>query len=121
MKKNVSVNLPIGEIVDKISILTIKRVSLSNLEKVKSIKSELIELTDTVITFLQDEKIELLFDQLIIINKNIWDVKFYMTEKEEKDEIDNFKEEYLVKSRSLNLLNNRRNEIIEKINNLTNE
>lgn len=113
------VNIPvsIGELFDKISILQIKRVMISDLEKVKHVKTEIIELMDVAKPYFQIEGIEDAFDVLSIVNKNLWDVEDAIRRSESQEKFD---DDFIQNARSVYRLNDRRHEIKNKINILTN-
>jgi len=113
MTKTVYVPVSIGELLDKLTILNIKRVMINNVDKISILKKELVELMDMGGPFLIDPEIEKLYDLLMIVNKNLWDVE----DEIRKMELDkNFDEEFILKARSVYFLNDRRYELKSKIN-----
>jgi hypothetical protein len=103
----------IGELLDKITILNIKRVMVSDLEKVANVKRELIELMDMGSTFLSQPKVEELYDRLMVVNKNLWDVEDQLRKMELEKKFD---EDFILKARSVYQLNDRRYQIKNEIN-----
>jgi len=113
MTKTVCVPVSIGELLDKLTILNIKRVMINDVDKISILKKELVELMDMGGPFLIDPEIEKLYDLLMIVNKNLWDVE----DEIRKMELDkNFDEEFILKARSVYFLNDRRYELKSKIN-----
>lgn len=117
MIKTVCIPVSVGELLDKISILTIKRVMISDIRKTAIVKKELLELMDLGKVFLEDPEIEKLYDQLMIINKNLWDVEDDLRKMENDKKFD---EDFLLKARSVYLLNDRRYDFKNKLNAATN-
>lgn len=115
MTKTVCVPVSVGELLDKLTILNIKRILISDIDKISIIKKELVELMDMGSPFLIDPEMEKLYDLLMIVNKNLWDVE----DELRKMELDkNFNEEFILKARSVYFLNDRRYELKSKINTL---
>ena len=113
MSKTVCVPVSIGELLDKITILNIKRVMVSDLEKVANVKRELVELMDMGKVFLDQPEVEKLYDRLMVVNKNLWDVEDQLR----KMELDKkFDEDFILKARSVYQLNDRRYQIKNEIN-----
>jgi len=115
MTKTVCVPVSIGELLDKLTILNIKRVMINDVDKISILKKELVELMDMGGPFLIDPEMEKLYALLMIVNKNLWDVE----DELRKMELDkNFNEEFILKARSVYFLNDRRYELKSKINTL---
>jgi predicted nuclease with TOPRIM domain len=117
MTETVCIPVSVGELIDKISILNVKRVMISDLQKVEIVKKELIELMDMASPYLQTKEVEDLYDQLIIVNKNLWDVEDELRHLESEKKFD---EEFVGKARSVYYLNDRRYELKNSINVITN-
>lgn len=113
MTKTVCVPVSIGELLDKITILNIKRVMVSDTKKVAIVKKELRELMDMGRIFLEDPKVEELYDRLMIVNKNLWDVEDQLRKMELDQKFD---EDFILKARSVYRLNDRRYQIKNEIN-----
>ena len=111
------VEVSVGELLDKISILEIKQEKIKDPEKLKFINDEhsilKSQLEQNVKT---DEKLEKLFQSLKEINSKLWvieDVK-RLCEKEK-----NFGEKFIKLSRDVHFLNDDRAKIKLEMNNLT--
>lgn len=117
MTETVCVPVSVGELIDKISILNIKRIMISDLQKVEIVKNELLELMDMANPYLQNKEVESLYDQLVVVNKNLWDVEDELRHLESEKKFD---EEFVGKARSVYYLNDRRYELKNQINFITN-
>ena len=112
------VEVSIGELLDKISILEIKLQKIKNPEKLRFIKDEYSILKDQL-----DKKIESsgeldeLYKSLKKINSKLWVIEDEkrLCEKEKK-----FDEKFIKLSREVHFLNDDRAKIKLEINNLTN-
>jgi len=103
----------VGELLDKVSILNIKRVMITDTEKLVMVKHELQELMDVAVPFLENKDVEELYDLLLMVNKNLWDVEDDLRKMEASKLFD---EEFIAKARSVYFLNDRRFELKSKIN-----
>jgi nicotinamide riboside kinase len=117
MNETICIPVSIGELLDKVSILNIKRIMISDTQKLEIVKKELIELMDMAKPFLQNKELEDVYDLLIMVNKNLWDVED-IVRKMESDK--NFNDDFIVKCRSVYMLNDRRFELKNKINIISN-
>ena len=111
------VEVSVGELLDKISILEIKQDKIKDHEKLKFINDEhsilKSQLEDNVKT---DEKLEKLFQSLKIINSKLWVIEDdkRLCEKEK-----NFGEKFIKLSRDVHFLNDDRAKIKLEMNNYT--
>ena len=65
-----------GELIDKITILEIKKVKITNKEKLIEIEKELLSLNQTMKKFItNDSKIQAFKDNLKDINLKLWDIE----------------------------------------------
>jgi hypothetical protein len=65
-----------GELIDKITILEIKKLKISDSEKTKDIQKELSSLNDTLEKTIPDvSKIKILIERLKTINLKLWDIE----------------------------------------------
>ena len=109
------VEVSIGELLDKISILEIKQGKIKDPEKLKFINNEHLilkkQLENNVKT---DQKINELFEALKLINSKLWDIEDSKRQCEkEKD----FSEKFIKLSRDVHFLNDDRAKIKLEINN----
>jgi len=111
------VEVSVGELLDKISILEIKQDKIKDHEKLKFINDEhsilKSQLEDNVKT---DEKLEKLFQSLKEINSKLWVIEDdkRLCEKEK-----NFGEKFIKLSRDVHFLNDDRAKIKLEMNNYT--
>ena len=111
------VEVSIGELLDKISILEIKQEKIKDLEKLKFISDEHAVLKDQLNKNVKsNDEIEKLFQALKEINAKLWVIEDdkRLCEKE-KD----FTEKFIKLSRDVHFLNDDRAKIKLEINNLT--
>ena len=111
------VEVSVGELLDKISILEIKQEKIKDLEKLKFINEEHSILKDQLnIHVKSDQKLNELFESLKQINSKLWIIEDDKRQCEkEKDFADNF----IKLSRDVHFLNDDRAKIKLKINNHT--
>ena len=111
------VEVSIGELLDKISILEIKQEKIKDSEKLKFISDEHAVLKDQLNKNVKsNDEIEKLFQSLKEINAKLWVIEDdkRLCEKE-KD----FTEKFIKLSRDVHFLNDDRAKIKLEINNLT--
>jgi predicted nucleic acid-binding Zn-ribbon protein len=111
------VEVSVGELLDKISILEIKQAKIKDLEKLKFINEEHSILKDQLNSNVKsDQKLNELFESLKKINAKLWVIEDDKRQCEkEKDFADNF----IKLSRDVHFLNDDRAKIKLKINNHT--
>jgi len=111
------VEVSIGELLDKISILEIKKEKIKDHEKLKFINDEhkilKLQLDQNIKT---DEKLNKLFKSLKEINSKLWVIE---DEKRLCEKEKNFGEKFVKLSRDVHFLNDDRAKIKLEINNLT--
>ena len=104
-----------GELIDKITILEIKKEKISNKEKLVEVNKELISLNETLKKSINDESKILSFkNDLKNINLKLWDIEDgkRLAEKNNK-----FDEKFIELSRSVYKFNDERAKIKLAINN----
>ena len=103
-----------GELVDKITILKIKKEKIANKEKLVEIKKELDSLTNTFNKSIKKNiNLEALIKELKNINLKLWDVENKKRELEKKQ---GFGEEFVELARNVYKFNDERAKIKLKIN-----
>ena len=111
------VEVSVGELLDKISILEIKQDKIKDLEKLKFIKEEHSILSDQLNKNVKsDEKLNILFSSLKEINAKLWVIE---DEKRLCEKNSDFSEKFIKLSRDIHFLNDERAKIKLDINNLT--
>ena len=105
-----------GELIDKITILEIKKTKINDVEKLKDIEKELSSLKATLKNSISDTlKIQELIDKLKSINLKLWDIE---NKKRLAEKNGNFDEKFIELSRSVYKNNDERAQIKLKINNI---
>ena len=111
------VEVSVGELLDKISILEIKKEKIKDSEKLKFINDEYEVLKDQLDKNVKsDEKIDKLFQSLKEINAKLWIIE---DDKRLCEKNSDFKEKFIKLSREVHFLNDERAKIKLDINNLT--
>ena len=104
-----------GELIDKITILEIKKEKISNKEKLVEVNKELISLNETLKKSLNDESKILSFkNDLKNINLKLWDIEDGKRSAEKKSQFD---EKFIELARSVYKFNDERAKIKLAINN----
>ena len=114
-KKIINAPISIGELVDKITILEIKKNKLQN-SKLENVLKELSFLRK----LMEKHQIEItddLFTQLKEINLTLWNIEDQIRIKEKNKEFDNI---FIELARSVYFTNDKRSEIKKRINRLSN-
>ena len=115
IKKIINAPISIGELVDKITILEIKKIKLQN-SKLENVLKELSFLRK----LMEKHQIEItddLFTQLKEINLTLWNIEDQIRIKEKNKEFDNI---FIELARSVYFTNDKRSEIKKRINRLSN-
>ncbi len=111
------VEVSVGELLDKISILEIKQDKIKDIEKLKFIKEEHSILSDQLNKNVKsDEKLNILFSSLKEINAKLWVIE---DEKRQCEKDQNFTDKFIKLSRDVHFLNDERAKIKLEINNYT--
>ena len=111
------VEVSIGELLDKISILEIKQEKIKNPEKLKFINKEYSILKDQYKKNVKsDDKLDDLFNSLKDINSKLWVIE---DDKRQCEKDKDFGEKFIKLSRDIHFLNDDRAKIKLEINNYT--
>ena len=111
------VEVSIGELLDKISILEIKQEKIQDIDKLKYIHDEYNVLKEQYNEkVLSNQKIDELFKSLKKINSKLWVIE---DEKRLCEKNSDFSEKFIKLSRDIHFLNDERAKIKLDINNLT--
>ena len=104
-----------GELIDKITILEIKKAKISDKEKLVEIQKELTSLNDTMKKFIPDEtSIKKYKDNLKEINLKLWDIE---DRKRAAEKNNNFGDTFIQLARNVYKFNDERARIKLAINN----
>ena len=111
------VEVSVGELFDKISILEIKKDKIKDKEKLKFIIDEYNVLKEQMVNKVKlDEKLSDLFDTLKNINSQLWVIE---DDKRLCEKNSDFGEKFIKLSRDIHFLNDKRASIKLEINNQT--
>jgi len=112
------VEVSVGELLDKISILEIKKEKIKSSEKLKFITGEYKILKEQLDQNVKStEKLESLFQKLKEINSKLWIIE---DDKRMCEKNSDFAEKFIKHSRDIHFLNDNRAKIKLEINNITN-
>ena len=111
------VEVSVGELLDKISILEIKKEKIKDQNKLKFINEEFKLLKEQYEKNVKpDDKLKKLFNSLKEINNKLWNIE---NEKRLCEKNSDFGEVFIKTSRDIHFLNDERGKIKLEINNLT--
>ena len=115
-ENKIIVNAPIsvGELMDKISILKIKKKNITDEKKLLFINEELQLLSSTLNAVVQDNKINEFLDKLIEVNSKLWKIEddIRLCERNKK-----FNQHFIDLAREVYITNDKRADIKLAINN----
>ena len=94
-----------GELVDKITILEIKKAKINDLDKLKDINNELLSLNETFQNVIDIDKIRDEMTNLREINLKLWDIE---TNKRNAEKTQKFDEDFIKLARSVYKTNDER-------------
>jgi hypothetical protein len=104
-----------GELVDKVTILSIKRNKIKSPEKLKNIEKEFNTLYQNMTGLgIDEESAE--YQELLQVNQILWDVE---DELRKKEAAQTFDDEFIELARKVYFTNDKRAEIKRRINTLT--
>jgi hypothetical protein len=111
------IEVSVGELLDKISILEIKKDKIKDPEKLEYIRDELSLLREEFKNNIKsDSKIHKLYQSLKIINARLWTIE---DDKRKCEKEKDFTENFIKLSRDVHILNDDRAKIKLEINNHT--
>lgn len=111
----ITIPVSVGELIDKYSILQIKRSKVSG-TKLENVQNEIQALISYVRPYLIIEGINRLYEDLLGVNTQLWDVEDELRKLEHKKQFD---DKFIELARSVYYLNDERFNIKNKINVLT--
>jgi hypothetical protein len=100
-----------GEIVDKLTILKIKKNNILDKEKLVNINKEYNYLYDIVFNNLKISEED--YYELLLINKQLWDIEDKIRDKERNKEFDSH---FIELARLVYIINDKRSELKKLIN-----
>jgi hypothetical protein len=112
------VNIPVsvGELIDKLSILHIKKTKISNTEKLEFINEEFELLYNFSSFYLNDTEISSLYFELVDTNSKLWEIEDELRTMESNK---NFNSNFIELARKVYYINDARFSLKNKINELT--
>ena len=112
------IEVPIGDVFDKVSILEIKSSKCKNKNKLDNINKELIYLQQQCSQFTKrDDSLDILYLRLKQINQKLWDIEDEIRVKEHKQEFDH---KFIELARLVYITNDERASVKKQINILLN-
>lgn len=109
--------ISVGELLDKLSILSIKKNRLTNPDKLFQVEKEFSLLYELSTQFLTVKDYFNLYDNLVLINTKLWEIEDKLRVREKNK---NFGEGFIELARSVYYTNDKRFELKNKINLLSN-
>jgi hypothetical protein len=112
----ISIPVSIGEIIDKLSILQVKKNKVKDKTKLEFIDKEFELLYNFSSEYLNNPKTELIYHQLVSVNTNLWEIEdeLRIMEKEK-----NFGDEFVSSARKVYFTNDERFRLKNEINLIT--
>jgi hypothetical protein len=112
----ISIPVSIGEIIDKLSILQVKKNKVKDNTKLEFIDKEFELLYNFSSEYLNNPKTELIYHQLVSVNTNLWEIEdeLRIMEKEK-----NFGDEFVSSARKVYFTNDERFRLKNEINLIT--
>jgi hypothetical protein len=106
-----NIEVSIGEIVDKLTILRIKKNNITDKSKLLNVVTEYDYLYDVVFNQLKIESDD--FYDLLLVNESLWNIEDLIRDKERDGVFDN---EFIELARSVYVTNDKRAELKKEIN-----
>jgi hypothetical protein len=113
---NILVKVSIGELLDKLSILDIKKTKINDEYKLSHILYEYNNLLNLCLIFFNDIEIKNLYDELNAVNLELWEIEDSIRIKEIKKEFDS---EFIDLARNVYITNDKRYYLKNQINKKT--
>ena len=105
------IEVSIGEIVDKLSILALKKQYITNKIQLKNIQKEYLYLLDIVFIELNINRTD--YDELLHVNQLLWHIENNIRDKERLNEFDT---QFIELARAVYITNDKRAAIKNQIN-----
>lgn len=114
---NIEVPISVGELIDKISILMVKKQKVTDEKKLTYVKNELEILNKRAEVFFENTDTIENLNKLISVNSELWDVEDEIRDFESKQK---FEEGFVETARKVYKLNDARFELKNRINEINN-
>jgi hypothetical protein len=107
-----------GELLDKISILELKMLKITDKEKLDNILTEFNSLNPLCVVLFEQfgSKLQKLYLQLAEVNGKLWDIEDWIRDCERENRFD---KEFIELARSVYITNDKRSKLKKEINILT--
>lgn len=112
----ITIPVSVGELIDKLSILHVKRLKISNEEKLEYVNKEFELLYNISSYYLNNQVIENFYHQLVEINKKLWDIEDKLRVIESEN---NFDSTFIELARKVYFTNDERFRLKNEINLIT--
>jgi hypothetical protein len=112
----ITIPVSIGELIDKLSILQVKKIKITNPEKLIHVDKEFELLYNFSSVFLNDEKISKLYHELVETNSKLWEIEDLLRINEFKKIFDS---KFIELSRNVYQTNDKRFLLKNEINEIT--
>jgi hypothetical protein len=112
----ITIPISVGELIDKLSILYIKKIKVSNPEKLKFINEEFELLYNFSSFYLNDTMISSLYFELVDTNSKLWEIEDELRTMESNK---TFNSDFIELARKVYHINDTRFLLKNKINELT--
>ena len=105
--------ISVGELIDKITILTIKMSKIIDPIKLENITKELKQLNEIANSLKAPGELTVLYKQLLVVNQELWDIE---DKKRKHEKILSFDNDFIQLARQVYIKNDHRAEIKKRIN-----
>jgi len=112
----VTIPVSVGELIDKLSILQVKKLKITNTEGLKYVSEEFELLYNQSEIYFNVNEIKSLYESLTEVNSSLWDVEDKLRVFESEKKFDN---EFIELSRKVYYTNDERFRLKNKINLIT--
>jgi hypothetical protein len=112
----ISIPVSIGEMIDKLSILQVKKNKVKDKTKLEFIDKEFELLYNFSSEYLNNSETELIYHQLVSVNTNLWEIEDMLRVMEKEK---NFGDEFVSSARKVYFTNDERFRLKNEINLIT--
>ena len=112
----ISIPVSIGEMIDKLSILQVKKNKVKDKTKLEFVDKEFELLYNFSSEYLNNSKTELIYHQLVSVNTNLWEIEDMLRVMEKEK---NFGDEFVSSARKVYFTNDERFRLKNEINLIT--
>jgi hypothetical protein len=113
----ISIPVSVGEMIDKLSILQVKKTKVNDEEKLIFINKEFELLYNFSLEYFNNPEVELIYEKLTLVNTNLWDIEDNLRVMEKEK---NFNNDFIELARKVYFTNDERFRLKNEINTVTN-